>query len=177
MSLHISLLLLEGNHLSHISQVFEMFGYQDSRDDKQVQGWEALKILDNWQISDTEVLKAVCLCQNWSVIVDPEMVMFADEEACAKVSSEFQIRIFGTICEGVSATYGFNFFQGQKVRGFLSVDGEIIEDVGDPLAGESLFDKRQVFEDEILRVMGETAIQYDDVLNDTQSFVIKKLIE
>lgn len=177
MSLHASIVMIEGDFLSQLSEIFERFEYSDTGNDREITSWDdTLQILSNWQVSRSRVLKAVCLQQGWSVILDPEMVMFADEASCSKVSSEFQTRIFGLICESTSGTYGFNFYNNQKVRDFLSVNGEVVEDFGIPMQEEAEFDKSQVFEADILKIMEEIGVDYNS-LETVENFIVKELDE
>lgn len=177
MGLHTSILMIEGNYLSRLDKIFKDFEYLDTGNDREVTNWDdMIQILSNWELSQSRVLKATCLQQGWSVIFDPEMVMFADEERCSKVSSGYKTRLFGMICESTSGTYGFNLYDNQKVRGFLSVDGEVFEDYGMPLQEEAELDKLQVFASDILKIMKGIGVDYNR-LEMANRFIVKELDE
>jgi hypothetical protein len=179
MSLHIGLLMIEGNHLPHLGEMLEGFSYHDTGNDREVVQWdEATNYLSNWMLTRSRVLKVACFHQGWTVIFDPEMVMASDADACQALSTTAQACVFGMICEGTSNTYAFNLFDGKKVRGYFSVDGEVFEDFGSPLPEESgLNSDRAYFEDDILAIMQRIGVNYDEIINESTHFVVKELDE
>lgn len=73
---------------------------------------------------------------NWTVIYDPEMVLFASDEESAYISESYDV--CSIIIQGTSGTYDFhNYSEWTKTRNFLSVDGAIVEDMGECLTVEN----------------------------------------
>jgi hypothetical protein len=166
--------MIEGDHRSELGKIFKMFDYEDTGKDLGIKKWNEITNYLSDYIEGTRVVKAVCFQQGWTIIIDPEMVMFSDEEACIKVSSELKSRVFGMICEGTSGTYGFTLFDNKKIRGLLSTNSQIVEDFGVQLPSESKFDKSKIFEDDIVLVMRDMGVDYGK-LNEVDNFVVKEL--
>jgi hypothetical protein len=175
MAMHVSILLIEGNHMSRLTELFEEFEVTDTGNDRLCSGYdEATRTLDSVPSDPYVERKAVCTCKGWTVVLDPNLwMMFHD--ACLHISRELSSRIFGMICEGVSGTYGYILYEsGKKVRDFLSVSGEIVEDHGIPLEIESQIDKSEIFDNDVLGVMNHLGVSYEDYLN-AKPYLVKEV--
>ena len=173
MSMHASLLMIEGNHLDRLKEIFEDFGYADTGQDKVVGQFEDLPAVDQWVISRTRERNTGFFSQGWTVIMNA-MVMLAYEETCSQLSKKLNSRIFGMVCEGTSGSYGFWLYDRDKKRSFLSTDGEITDNFGEPLPGESALNKNDIFEDDILLLMKSLGFDYDQI-SKVNHFIIKEL--
>lgn len=169
--------MIEGNHLAELSEVFEVFEYQDTGNDRVLKEWsQAANLLSSWMLSRSRVLKLACFHQGWTIIFDPEMVMPSNENACHEISSRFHTRVFGMICEGASNTYAFSLFDRQKMRSYFSVGGEVLGIFGEPLLEEKHLDQAQAyFEDDILAIMQGIGVDYEKVINEADYLVVKEL--
>jgi len=168
-SLHMSIVAIEGNRLADFPAIWRRFQYEPS--DKPMEGatWETATK------RETPETKAVCYLDGWTVILDPELVMMTEDAACAALSAEMSARIVGVLSEGVSASYGFNVFSGgHQIRGFLAVDGDTVEDTGAPLPEEDGIDKQAVSEPDMLAVLAKFGVHYDR-LEKCDEFVVWKL--
>jgi hypothetical protein len=156
MSLHISAIAIQGDHLNRAGELLGIFGFAAAAEPVEVAGWEeASKALADHNC------KAVCSADGWTVIVDPELALMLDERACAEISRRLGTPVCGLVCEGVSGTYGFTLFrEGSKVRGFCSTDGVVSEDVGESLAEEAGFDRSRASECGVIGVVARIGFDY-----------------
>jgi hypothetical protein len=106
------------------------------------------------------VYKAVALHAAWTVILDPELVMVTEEEACARLASRTRAPVFSMICEGASGTYSFSLLDPDVRRAYMSVAGEVQDDRGAPLPEEAGIDLARIFEDDVLLVMERLGVPY-----------------
>jgi hypothetical protein len=170
MAMHVSILLIEGDHMSRLDEIFDAFHTEfkteNIGEDAMYDTFlEAAKALDPMPFVRNEEWKATCSCNGWTVIIDPNLWMMLDE-ACLSLSRDLPARIFGMVCEGTSGTYGFNLYEnGEKVRDLCSEDSQIVADSGTPLEIESRIDKSHLFVDDILLVMSSMGVSYEDYTN------------
>jgi hypothetical protein len=179
MSLHASMTMIKGDHLGRIGDVFKSFNYRLTGTVEHTDNWiETLKALQYPRSSKSRdiVYKAVFVHNGWTVILDPEMVMFVDEDTCTQISQLLSSSIFGMVCEGTSNSYGYSLYDGELVRAFWASDGEIFDNRGDILPEEEGIDHSDVFEDEVLKVMERFGVNYLDFEN-LQNFQIFELDE
>jgi hypothetical protein len=129
---NISVVAIRGDHSGKAGDLLRLFGYEAEDGPIEVTGWDAAA-----RHPGDHRCKAVDFDGEWTVIVDPELVLMTDEATCAEVSRSLGSQVCGLVCEGVSGTYGFNVFRdGSKVRGFCSTSGAVNEDEGAALPEE-----------------------------------------
>jgi hypothetical protein len=156
MSLHISVVAVQGDHLDQAGELLRAFGYEPGAEWIEVAGWEAA----GRYLAD-HGCKALYFHEGWTVIVDPELVLMLDEDALADLSRRLASQVCGLVCEGVSGTYGFNLFhEDRKVRGFCATDGVIAEDLGEPLPEEAHFDRARVSEAGVIGLVAGIGFDY-----------------
>ncbi len=164
MSLHSSILMIEGNHLESLTEVFSRFSYNPTKSPEIIKGWnnalDAIRFPTKGK-PRTIVYKAACTINNWTVILDPEMLLVNDEDACMSVSQVLNSRLFGMICEGTSNTYAYIFCNGEMKRSFWIGDGEIFKDSGDKQAEEP--STKEVSESHILETMARIGVNYESL--------------
>jgi hypothetical protein len=160
MSMHGSFIMIQGDHIESLPEVFTRFKYVPTNPPKLVYGWnEALEAL-KYPVKGkpkTIVYKMACIINNWTVILDREMLMVNDEIACASVAQSLNTKVFGMICEGTSNTYAYIFCDGDLRRSFWISDGEVFKDSGDRFPeepGTQHIDEPDVLE--IVRRLGVT---------------------
>lgn len=158
MSLHLYLLMIEGDQLARLREVFTAFNYEILRTDN-VAGadWESVEeaMEDNCP-EPGKVKKAAWYNRGWTIIWDPELVLASgvDEEVHAKLSRELGGRILGVVCEGTSGSYSFvQFAEGRLSRRLAySFDGEGLEQSGEALEVEP-DDLEKIDEDDTVEMM------------------------
>jgi len=152
MSLHISVLAIEADYLAELPAFFEQADYRVLKTTTVRTSAEAGQLLNDQPDDRNKVVKVAYLQDGWTMLVDPEMVLFADNDLVGGLSKKLHSRILGWVCEGVSGTYGFSFFNNGQIRCKLSVDGKIAEDTGVPIGEEAAIAWDNVFEDDILKL-------------------------
>lgn len=163
MSLHASLLMIKGDHLDRAEQIFTAFDYRPTGTVEHLDNWlGVLQAIDRPRGGAPRdiVHKAVFVHNGWTVILDPEMVMFANDAICTQMSRALGGLIFGMLCEGTSGSYCYSLYDGELVRAFWSFGGEISKDRGDRLPEEDGIDLEHVFEDDVLKVMERLGVDY-----------------
>jgi hypothetical protein len=177
MSLHISIISIEGDRVAAAAVIFTDCDYVPVGQAIQVHSEDELNEHLEEDIKDrTKVKKAVYYKDGWTHIVDTELVMMTKESVWCHRSREWAARVLTWICEGASGTYGFALYEnGTKRRSVLVMDGEVHEDFGAPLPEEEGIAWSEAFEDEVLQVterLGapseycEGAVSYDVYLLD-----------
>lgn len=160
MSLHISLVSIQGNHLSEIVGVLEDCEYIVEESYSINSGDQVSEEL-GWSPDRNRVAKAAYFEHGWTFVIDPELVLFMDD-IWLRYSRKWDNRIFGWVCEGVSCSYGITVFDsGIKRRKILSIDGEIVADEGKPLNEETDLDWKDVWETDILEIAKRIGAEYD----------------
>jgi hypothetical protein len=156
MSLHISVVAIRGDHIGSAGDLLRLFGCEAEDGPIEVTGWDAAAR----HLGDHSC-KAVYFDGEWTVIVDPELVLMTDEATCAEVSRRLGSQVCGLVCEGVSGTYGFNIFRdGSKVRGFCSTNGIITEDEGASLPEEAEFERSRASETRVIETLARIGFDY-----------------
>ena len=160
MSLHTSVVSIEGDHLQEIADVLRKSGYV-IQESFTVHSGDQASLELNWNPARNRVAKVAYSSEGWTHIVDPEMVLMIDD-VWLEFSGKWNNVILGWICEGASGSYGLWVFQsGRKRREVLAVDGVIALDSGEPLDEESDVTWSVVFEDDVLLIAERLGAQYD----------------
>ena len=179
MKLDVSVMAFKDEHLRHLNDTLGMFGYRVLGETAKVHcDSELSKHMQNWDLGNRRVLKAVAPCVGWTVIYDPERAMYSDSRSCQKFSREHSAGVIGMICEASSKTYGFTLYEkGEKVREYLNVGGAVKVNFGKRFLSElglNLSDK-SIADDDIFEVfLGVTGVDLYSLL-ETGKFAIKEL--
>jgi hypothetical protein len=159
MSLHISVVAIQGDHIGRAEELLGLFGSGPETGPIEVTSLEEAS-----RYIDTHGCKAVYCHLGLTAIVDPELVFMMDEGTCAEISRRLGSQVCGFVCEGVSGTYGFNLFRdGEKVRGFCSTNGKITEDMGQPIAEEIGFDRSLATEVSLIELVARIGFNFWDI--------------
>ncbi len=165
MSMHSSILMIQGDHLQSLPDVFSRFDYRQTRPAEPSEGWDNTLDAIEWHPGKGKprniVHKAACVLHGWTVILDSEMVMVTSNKTCAAVSQMLHSKLFGMICEGTSGTYVYLICDGDIKRWFFWQDGQVLEDVGDRVPEEPPAD--DIDEVTILEMMARMGLDYSDL--------------
>jgi hypothetical protein len=179
MEFDVSVMAFKEEHMKHLNETLGMFGYRVLGERAKVHGDSELsKQMQNWDLGNNRVLKAVVPSAGWTVIYDPERAMFSNTRSCQEYSRKHSAGVIGMICERSSKTYGFTIYEkGEKVREYLNVDGAIKTNLGKRLLSElglNLSDK-SIGDDDIFEIfLGVTGVDLYSLL-ETGEFTIKEL--
>lgn len=160
MSLHISVVSIEGDHLAEVADVMRKCKYL-IEDCFAVSGEDQASRELDWQPDHTKVAKVAYVAAGWTYIADPELVLMSDD-VWLEFSKKWNNRVIGWVCEGASGSYGLTVFDsGQKRREVMSVAGEVVIDEGEPLPEETGVDWSEAWEDDILEIAKRIGAEYD----------------
>ena len=158
-----AVLMARGDHRADLRGFFAPFNYTWTDRTEHVSTWRAAlegMAYPRPGLSRHLVHKAVCFASGWTVVLDPELLMFAEEAPCTALATRLGAPVFGAVCEGTSATYGFSYFNPDRQRSFLVSDSEVQEDVGTPLEAEAGIATAALFEDDVLLIMKRVGVDY-----------------
>jgi len=162
MSLHSGAVMIRADVRDRMHEIFESFNYRPVGSMAVNTFEEAIPLLDYPRADrPAEVVhKAVVFVNGWTVIIDNEMVMLTDEQACSAVSARIGQPLFGMVCEGASGSYAFSFFNPDLRRSLWSGEGQIQDQRGTPLPEEQGVDPADIFEDDVLLIMKRLGVDY-----------------
>jgi len=162
MSMHISVVSIQGDHLGEITDVLRNCRYVIEDTVTVLTGEQAARGL-NWNPDRNRVAKAAYYASGWTFLVDPELVLMTND-VWLECSQQWNNRVFGWVCEGASCTYGLAVFDsGSKRREVFSSDGEIVVNVGVRLPEETDINWKEAGEDEILEIAKRLGAEYNPI--------------
>jgi hypothetical protein len=174
MSMHVSVVSVEGDRREEVSGLFEKLNYtilESFTVDTSEKADQELA----WSPDRNRVAKLVYVENGFTHIVDPELVLMSDD-IWIEVSARWQCRIVGWVCEGASGSYGLVVFDsGKRIRNVFRVDREVVTDEGEPLAEEQGLDWAGAFEDDVLEIVDRLGTGFD--LDVNRSYVVYHLDE
>lgn len=160
MSMHISVVSIEGDHLHDIADVLKRCEYVIEDSFIVQSGDQASQELD-WNPDPNRVAKVAYFANGWTFIVDPELVLMYDD-VWLEYSKQWNNCVIGWVCEGASGSYGLTVFHsGIKLREVMAVDGDIALHDGEPLPEESDIDWSNASEDDVLDIAKQLGAEYD----------------
>lgn len=171
MSLHIGIVMVKSDIRDQISEVFKNFEYKVIEPPVKVESFDEASQQMVYPCPDKTpdiVHKSVCFINGWTVILDPEMVMPVEREQAKALSKNTNVPVFSMISEGVSGSYIFSYTDGDNQRNFVSVSGEIHENLGDSIEAESSINLNEISEDDILSIMSKLGIEFSAIENHTE---------
>ena len=162
MSMHISVVSIEGDHLNEIAEVLERCEYVIEDIFTVQTGERASEELD-WHPDRNRVAKVAYFSDGWTFLVDPELVLM-NNDVWLDFSKKWNNRVVGWVCEGASGSYGLTVFDaGGKRREVMVGDGEILLNDGEPIPEESCINWNDAWEDDILDIAGRIGAEYDSL--------------
>jgi hypothetical protein len=173
-----SIIVIKGNYLNKVANIFECFKYNDLDQDKTFDN--AMKfneyLFDNYfEFANREIaLRGIWFDNGWTIICDPEMVDTVDDEALLKLSKKLQSDVLTFIIQTTSGSFGFAKFNKTKDRYFFSTDGEVSDNIGLPSTEEQGLNlNEKVFVDDILKLANNFGIDLEG--KSSKSFIVKQL--
>ncbi len=155
MSANHSLVLVEGDIVDMLPEVFDCFDLRVTGSTEIAKGLGEIWDLTNWPRRGKprhHVHKAILFNGTWTAILDREMNMILNEEQCAECARRLQVRVFGYIAESISGTAGIFLFSPDKIRALNIQNNEVIEDYGEPLEQEEGISFERMLQDGPMRV-------------------------
>ena len=174
MSLHLSVVSIEGDRRGEISGLFERLNYivlerftvdTSDRADQELE----------WRPDRNQVAKIVYVENGFTHIVDPELVLMSDG-IWGEASARWQCRVIGWVCEGASGSYGLVIHDsGKKIRDVFRVAGVLQTDKGEQLDEEQGLKWTDAFEDDVLGIVDRLGAGFDFDVN--REYVVYHLDE
>lgn len=173
-----SIIIIRGNHLDKVSEIFECFKYNDLDQDRAFENVDKFNeyLFDNYfEFANREIaLRGLWVDNGWTIISDPEMVDTVDDEALLRLSNKLNSEVQTFIIQTTSGSFGFAKYDKIKQRHFFSTDAEIIDNFGSPLTEEQGLNlNEKVFVDDILKLANNFGIDLEG--KSGNSFIVKQL--
>ncbi len=158
-----SFIAIKGNHFDRAEEIFSVFKYIDTKQDKQFDDWQTFNdyLFDNYfEFANNEVaMRGIWTDNSWTIINDPEMVDTVDEMALLQLSRILKTDIVTLIIQTTSNSFGFTVYNDTIKRHFFVSDGEITDNLYDPLEQENgLNINENIFSDDILKLAEKLGI-------------------
>jgi hypothetical protein len=172
MSLHLSVISIEGDHMAEVSEIFELCNFRLDGSPRVFRSVAELnEELEEVMIGKTKVKKVSYFENGWTSIMDFELVMISDETVWCELSKKWETTVLCWVCEGASGTYMLSLYRGgKKIRDLSCCNGELTES-GDPIPEEDGIDWREAFEDDVLTVAERLGAPYGCLENDGEHHV------
>lgn len=152
-----SLIAIKGNYFDRADEIFSVFKYIDTKQDKQFDDLQTFNehLFDNYfEFANNEVaIRGIWTDNDWTIIHDPEMVNTFDRMTLLQFSRVLNTDIITFIIQTTSNSFGFTVYNGRIKRHFFVSDGEITDNLYDPLPQENgLNINENIFSDDILNL-------------------------
>ena len=177
-----SWILIRGDHASRFPELFKMFeGYfptgrvftANNREKAySFTGYEDRDKDGTWEI----VQKTVFVLGPWTVIDDPELILFDDLEGLQKVSTFIGGPVVAFQCLPRSSKFGFRYVTSNQNRSIVHWSGKITENEGNPIAEERGLNLDQMNQTECTKLLMGLLIDYEFV-NHVKEFKVYELDE
>jgi hypothetical protein len=178
MSLTTGIIGIKGNHLERLPLIFSAFKLNDTQEDKVLKSWkDVVKVVNEEYSNQSELTfkRVVWFDNDWTIIEDFSFMLCTDNDALSQISKQLSTQVFTMYTQGTGGSYGFSYFDKEKLRGFLCSDGEIMENFGESLAIEKGFNvSENVFYDDIIGLGKQLGIDIEKAEN-LDRFIVKKL--
>ena len=173
-----SFIAIKGNHFDRADDIFSVFKYIDTKQDKQFDDWQTFNdyLFDNYfDFANSEVaIRGIWTDNGWTVIHDPEMVDTVEELALLQLSRVLNTDIITFVIQTTSNSFGFTVYNDTIKRHFFVSDGEITDNLYDPLEQENgLNINENIFSDDILKLAEKFGIDLEG--KNKLSYTVKQL--
>lgn len=173
-----SYIAIKGNFLDKTDKIFQSFKYIDTKQDKQFDDWQTFNdyLYDNYfELTNKEIaIRGIWTDNSWTIINDPEMVDSIEEESLTQLSRTLNADIITFIIQTTSNSFGFTVYNDTIKRHFFVSDGEITDNLYDPLEQESgLNINENIFSDDILKLAKKIGIDLEG--KNRQTYIVKQL--
>lgn len=173
-----SFIAIKGNFFDRASEIFAAFKYIDSKQDKEFDNWQTFNdfLFDNYfELANKELaIRGIWTDNGWTVINDPEMVDTVDEMTLLQLSRTLNTDIITFIIQTTSNSFGFTVYNNTIKRHFFVSDGEITDNLYDPLPQENgLNINENIFSDDILNLAEKLGIGLEG--KSKRTYTVKQL--
>jgi len=145
---NLEFLIIKGDHLQYLDEIYTLCGYKEQHENHHVANQRSL--LEMEYDRDLPVYFA-CVVNEWTVIDPLDDSISRSEEKCLILSRRFNTQVF--TCYYSKYRFNFAYYNKVKLRAYSNVDGEIKEDLGDPLSIEEGIDLAFIFHDKALLLL------------------------
>lgn len=161
-----SFIAIKGNHFDRAEEIFSVFKYIDTKQDKQFDNWQNFNdyLFDNYfEFANKEVaIRGIWTDNSSTIINDPEMVDTVDDIALLQLSRILKTDIITFIIQTISNSFGFTVYNDTIKRHFFVSDGEITDNLYDPLEQENgLNINENISSDDILKLAEKFGIDLE----------------
>ncbi len=178
--MHIGIWMIHSDERERLEELFTKFGYHWADQVQPMTGMTAVNQAFD-RSANTLVYKAATYLDAWTVVLDPELVMITNEEACRELSHDRGQPVFAMVCESASASYLFSYFNPDKQRAHWvswSSDDPVLEDSGTPLPGEAGINWDHYSEPQLIQLMRNvTGVDYSRLTGEDWPYLVVGLGE
>lgn len=161
-----SFIAIKGNFFDKAGEIFTTFKYVDTEQDKQFDNWQNFNdyLFDNYfELANKEIaIRGIWTDNGWTIIHDPEMVDTVEEESLIQLSRLLNTDIVTFIIQTTSNSFGFTVYNDTIKRHFFVSDGEVTDNLFDPLEQEKgLNINESIFADDIIKLAEKLGINIE----------------
>jgi hypothetical protein len=152
MSLHLSVISIEGNRLGGLPEVLKKNGYIIDQETTVETSEEAIRAAEEHP-DRMHVTKVAYAADGFTHLLDLEMVLQKDD-VWLEFTKRWRCRMVAWICEGAASSFALSVCdRGHWIRSVLAVEGEVRENEGDQLAEEECLEWSDANEVDVLAVI------------------------
>ncbi|HTJ48745.1 MAG TPA: hypothetical protein VL443_04760 [Cyclobacteriaceae bacterium] len=161
-----SFIAIKGNFFDRSDEIFNIFKYVDTKQDKQFDDWQTFNdyLFDNYfDFANRELaIRGMWTNNGWTIINDPEMVDTVEEEALLQLSRTLNTDIVTFMIQTTSNSFGFTIYNDTIKRHFFVSDGEVTDNLFAPIEQEKdLNINEDIFSDDILKLASKLGVDLE----------------
>jgi len=152
MSLHLSVISIQGNRLAELPEVLKKNGYIIDQETSVETSEEAIKAAEEHP-DRLHVTKIAYAANGFTHLLDLEMVLQKDD-VWLEFTKRWSCRMVAWICGGASSSFALSVCdRGRWIRSVLAIEGDVRENEGEPLEEEEWMEWAEASEEDILAVV------------------------
>ncbi|MBK6835993.1 MAG: hypothetical protein IPG89_17695 [Bacteroidetes bacterium] len=173
-----SIIAIRGYHLNNLDSIFKSFRSVDKKVDlsfePSIKGIEYL-FANYFDFANQNIgLKGITYINDWTLIIDPEMVDISDTEKLIQISEKLDSKILMFLSEKISGHIEFAKIDKSIVRHFCYSDSEVIINQGIPLEEElGLNFNEKVFSDDLVTLANKLGVDIE--FKNCKNIIVKQL--
>lgn len=173
-----SIIVIKGNMLMKIEDIFKEFNYFDLAKDKHFTNWEEfMKVMDkdDLVLSKKQIgVRGIWFDHAYTIIFDPSLLDSMEEKVLSTISTKLNTELYTFIIQTTSGVYGFTKYDKVITRKFECIAGKIHTNLGSALEEEeNLNFNSSIFVDDILNLARKLNIDVDGTK--TTDLIIKQI--